>query len=99
MNKNIVCKFGGTSLASSENIRKVKEIVLGDNKRFVIVSAPGKRTKDDTKRFYWHTGYMGGIKFRTMGKLRQEHPERIIENSVRRMISRNPLGRQIIKKL
>ncbi len=49
MNKNIVCKFGGTSLASSENIRKVKEIVLGDNKRFVIVSAPGKRTKDDTK--------------------------------------------------
>ena len=49
MNKNIVCKFGGTSLASSENITKVKEIVLQDKKRFVIVSAPGKRNKEDVK--------------------------------------------------
>ncbi len=49
MNKNIVCKFGGTSLASSENIKKVKEIVLSGNKRFVIVSAPGKRDKNDIK--------------------------------------------------
>ncbi|MBQ9793017.1 MAG: aspartate kinase [Clostridia bacterium] len=50
MNKNnIVCKFGGTSLASSENIRKVKDIVVSGDKRFVIVSAPGKRTKDDVK--------------------------------------------------
>lgn len=56
-------------------------------------------TKDDTKRFYWHTGYMGGIKFRTMGKLREDHPERIIENSVRRMITRSPLGREVLKKL
>ena len=49
MNKNIVCKFGGTSLASSENIKKVKDIVLSGNKRFVIVSAPGKRDKNDVK--------------------------------------------------
>ena len=49
MNKDIVCKFGGTSLASSENIRKVRDIVLAGNKRFVVVSAPGKRNKEDTK--------------------------------------------------
>jgi len=49
MNKDIVCKFGGTSLASSQNIQKVKDIVLKDKKRFVIVSAPGKRTKEDIK--------------------------------------------------
>ena len=49
MNNNIVCKFGGTSLASSENIQKVKNIVLEGKKRFVIVSAPGKRNKEDVK--------------------------------------------------
>lgn len=53
----------------------------------------------ESKRFYWHTGYPGGIKYRTMKQMRIETPERIIENSVRRMISRNPLGRAMIKKL
>lgn len=51
------------------------------------------------KRFYWHTGYPGGIKFRTMKQMIAETPERIIENSVRRMMSRNPLGREVIRKL
>ena len=46
---DIVCKFGGTSLACSENISKVRDIVKNNNKRFVIVSAPGKRNKDDIK--------------------------------------------------
>lgn len=49
MRNDIVCKFGGTSLANSENIKKVKNIVLGDKKKFVIVSAPGKRFKEDEK--------------------------------------------------
>lgn len=46
---DIVCKFGGTSLACSDNILKVRDIVKNNNKRFVIVSAPGKRNKDDIK--------------------------------------------------
>ena len=47
---SIVCKFGGTSLASSENIRKVRDIVKADSERkYVVVSAPGKRSKDDIK--------------------------------------------------
>lgn len=49
MIKNIVCKFGGTSLACSQNIEKVKDIVKKDKKRFVVVSAPGKRSKEDIK--------------------------------------------------
>ena len=45
-----VCKFGGTSLASKENFERVKAIILSDPKRsIIIVSAPGKRFKDDTK--------------------------------------------------
>lgn len=47
--KNIVCKFGGTSLSSSENILKVAEIIRQNNNRFVVVSAPGKRDKNDEK--------------------------------------------------
>lgn len=45
-----VAKFGGTSLASAEMIRKVCDIVLADPaRRMVVVSAPGKRDKKDTK--------------------------------------------------
>jgi len=45
-----VCKFGGTSLASAEQIKKVASIVTADrDRRVVVVSAPGKRFKEDTK--------------------------------------------------
>ena len=55
--------------------------------------------KEEVKRFYWHTGYIGGIKHRTMKQMRQETPDRIIRNSVKRMITRSPLGREVLKKL
>jgi len=43
-------KFGGSSLASSETFRKVKDIVLSDTERkVVVVSAPGKRFSNDNK--------------------------------------------------
>jgi aspartate kinase len=45
-----IAKFGGTSLASAEQIKKVCNIVLSDSERkVVVVSAPGKRTQDDVK--------------------------------------------------
>jgi aspartate kinase len=45
-----VCKFGGTSLASAEQMKKVANIVITDSERkIVVVSAPGKRFKEDTK--------------------------------------------------
>ena len=45
-----VCKFGGTSLADAVQIRKVRDIVRADaRRRFVVVSAPGKRNSDDQK--------------------------------------------------
>ncbi len=45
-----VCKFGGSSLANAEQIRKVCDIVLSDaDRRVMVVSAPGKRSKDDIK--------------------------------------------------
>jgi hypothetical protein len=48
--EKIVCKFGGTSLADATQIRKVRAIVESDaRRRFVVVSAPGKRNKNDAK--------------------------------------------------
>ena len=45
-----VVKFGGSSVASAEQFTKVKNIVLGNDKRkIVVVSAPGKRFKGDSK--------------------------------------------------
>ena len=45
-----VLKFGGSSLADSTQFAKVKSIVESDDAReVVIVSAPGKRTKEDNK--------------------------------------------------
>ena len=45
-----VCKFGGTSMATADSILKVKQIIESDkSRRFVIVSAPGKRYSGDEK--------------------------------------------------
>lgn len=45
-----VVKFGGSSLASAEQFKKVKEIITAeDSRRFVVPSAPGKRFSADTK--------------------------------------------------
>ena len=51
--KNImvkVVKFGGSSLASAEQFKKVYDIIKSDDaRRYVVPSAPGKRFSDDTK--------------------------------------------------
>lgn len=45
-----VVKFGGSSLASAEQFRKVGDIIRGDSgRRYVVPSAPGKRFPKDTK--------------------------------------------------
>lgn len=46
----IVTKFGGSSLADAQRIRNAAEIVYGDSdRRYVVVSAPGKRDNKDEK--------------------------------------------------
>lgn len=73
----------------------------GDN--VIIINADkvhltGKKLSD--KKFYWHTGHPGGIKDRTVGQLlNSDKPEQVVQNAVRRMITRNPLGRQQMSNL
>ena len=48
--EKIVTKFGGTSLADANQIKKVRDIVLSDSRRkYVVASAPGKRFAEDIK--------------------------------------------------
>ena len=50
MGKIIVAKFGGTSLAGAEQFRRVRDIVMENpDRRIVVASAPGKRFPEDTK--------------------------------------------------
>lgn len=67
----------------------------GDN--IIIVNAEKVRltgSKRTAKTYYWHTGYPGGIKSRTADKILDgDHPERVIQKAVQRMITRGPLGR------
>ncbi len=45
-----VCKFGGTSMANASSLRQVKSIIEADKSRkYIVVSAPGKREKTDVK--------------------------------------------------
>lgn len=47
---SLACKFGGTSLADAAQIRQVASIVRADSRRrFIVVSAPGKRSPTDKK--------------------------------------------------
>jgi len=56
--------------------------------------------KASQEKFYWHTGYAGGIKERTLGQiLAGRFPERLIEKAVERMVPRGPLGRDQLRKL
>jgi large subunit ribosomal protein L13 len=73
----------------------------GDN--IIVINAEKVKLtgrKLDNKLFYWHTGYVGGIKSRTAGHLLSgAHPERVIVKAVERMITRGPLGRAQMKNL
>jgi large subunit ribosomal protein L13 len=62
------------------------------------VKLTGNKARDS--RFYWYTGYAGGIKDRSKGAiLAGKHPERVIEKAVERMVPRGPLGRRVMGHL
>jgi large subunit ribosomal protein L13 len=73
----------------------------GDN--VIVVNAAkvlltGNKLKD--KVYYWHTGYIGGIKERTAGAVMAgKYPERVVEKAVERMLPRGPLGRRQLSNL
>ena len=55
--------------------------------------------KSQSKIYYRHSGYPGGIKAETFESLRERRPEAIVERAVRGMLPKNKLGRQMLRKL
>ena len=74
---------------------------MGDN--VIVINADkvqltGNKRADKT--YYRHTGYPGGIKSATAGKvLEGKHPERVVELAVKRMLPGNRLSRKIMGNL
>ncbi len=76
----------------------------GDN--IIVINAAqirltgNKMDRKDGKIYYRHTGFPGGIKDTTAGKiLAGRFPERVVEFAVKRMITRNTLGRKQMSNL
>lgn len=92
---------------------EVATILMGKNKPnyvpyldvgdFVVVTnaskikLTGKKMQD--KKYVRHSGYPGGLKVETFGKIVERRPEYIIEHAVKGMLPHNKLGKQMIKKL
>lgn len=68
----------------------------------VVVNAEKIRftgKKETEKKYFSHTGYPGGVKERTPKEMRDRKPTFIVENAVKGMLPKGPLGRRMLKKL
>ncbi len=74
-----------------------------DNGDFIIVTNADKvqltGKKWDDKKYYRHTGYMGGIKETTARELLEKHPTDLVTKAVKGMLPKNKIGRAQLKKL
>lgn len=55
--------------------------------------------KLDDKLYHRFTGYVGNLKTTNLRDLLANHPERVIEIAVKGMLPKNPLGREMYRKL
>jgi large subunit ribosomal protein L13 len=55
--------------------------------------------KEEQKMYRRHSGYLGGLKEERAGKVRQQHPVRLVEEAVRGMLPKSTLGAAMYRKL
>ncbi|WP_237151686.1 50S ribosomal protein L13 [Oryzibacter oryziterrae] len=76
---------------------------MDDGDNVIVINAAkvvltGRKYTDKT--YYWHTGYIGGIKERKARQILEgRFPERVLEKAVERMIPEGPLGRRQLSNL
>ncbi len=74
-----------------------------DTGAFVVVTNAGKIRLTGKKRsekvYQSFSGYPGGLREVTADEMLEKHPERLISEAVRRMLPKNKLGRQMIRRL
>jgi len=70
---------------------------------FVIVVNADKvkltGNKMQQKTYFRHSGYIGGVTVTPISLMLQRHPERVVQNAVKRMLPKNVLGRKMFTKL
>lgn len=71
------------------------DYIIVTNAEHVIVT--GRKFKE--KMYHHHTGFPGGIKSASFEKVQARNPTRIIELAVKGMLPKNPLGREMYRKL
>ncbi|AMP88741.1 50S ribosomal protein L13 [Legionella pneumophila] len=71
------------------------DYIIVTNAEKVIVT--GRKFKN--KMYHHHTGFPGGIKSTSFEKLQDKNPTKIIEIAVKGMLPKNPLGREMYRKL
>jgi large subunit ribosomal protein L13 len=55
--------------------------------------------KSSQKRYYYHSGYPGGLRLVPFSKLLSEKPTRVLEKAIKGMLPHNKLGREMFRKL
>lgn len=55
--------------------------------------------KSEGKLYYRHSGYAGGLKTRTLERMLELQPEKVLEKSIRGMLPHNSLGQDMYRKL
>lgn len=71
------------------------DFVIVTNAAGIVLT--GKKATQKTVQSF--SGYPGGLKIRTYEKIMETHPERIVEEAIRRMLPKGRLGRKMTSKL
>ena len=70
---------------------------------FVVVTNADKirftGDKLNKKNYYWHTGFIGGIKSKTAREMMEKTPDRVVSEAVKGMLPKTSLGRKQLTKL
>lgn len=69
-------------------------VIVTDAQQVVLTG-----NKETHKVYRYHTGFVGGLKEVPFRRMRDQHPEQLITLAVRRMLPKNRLGRQMLRKL
>jgi len=85
---------GKKKVSFANNIDEGDYVVIVNAEKIILT---GK--KEEQKRYYKHTGYIGNLKTKTVPELRVKNPGKIIENSVYGMLPKNKLRDQFMKRL
>ncbi len=66
-------------------------------KNFKNIKITGKKLEQE--KYYRYSGYMGGLKEKTMGRMMNERPDEVLRRAVYRMLPTNKLRDRMIKRL